>query len=138
MIGKKLRAGERPTVSSVARALGVGRHKIYRVLREGSAELRWGRGRPKQHFKATVEQESWMTSRQTLRLQVGMNLAGRALAANKEFGTQLRAADVREIYSRLKVTMQKLVNQHKPMKNFSIHSQELLLREFKERFRRYR
>ena len=73
--------------------------------------------------RITQETKAFILDRETLRDQVGTSLTVRAGRTNEKFGCNLSAHDIRKIYYRNRITIQKLSPFIAPMKFKSNESQ---------------
>ena len=73
-------------------------------------------GRPKKDTKVTEACLEDITSRATLRRQVGMTMDERALEINQKFRTELKKYDLRKLYKNNRITKQKIIAHVAPIK----------------------
>ena len=129
-------AGKKPTAASIAKKLKCPIGTVYKCLKHikdpnAYGNLGWGSGRPHKAKQYTAEQRDWITSRDTLRDQVGKPLKSRAAIANNRFGLSLTVSGLRAIYRLAKITMQKVTYRMKPSLKFSIAEQHLEIEQLK-------
>jgi transposase len=96
--------------------------------------LRWGAGRPLKVVPITAAQLQWITSRETLRAQVGKPLTARVRIANARFGLNMTLRDFRSIYRKARITVQKLSPLCKPARDITMVQQQMRIDELQEDF----
>ena len=96
--------------------------------------LSWCKGRKIKELNITRRQINWITSRETLRRQVGKSLQTRTLIINRMYDLDLKVYDLRRLYKIYKITNQKLRSQIKPSRQFPIEDQIHYLEKLKTDF----
>ena len=130
----------RMTMLYVAKVFGTTMYTIRKLLMsvhddEAFSKLRWGKGRPEKQLGLSQEQRSWLTSRRTLKQQVGKSLSTRAKLANEAFGSNINDKDLRKIYRIGRITKQKIQSQLKPKNSLTVPQQLAAISKLKAELR---